>query len=61
MVNGTFFYKLIAKNKIKLPSEVVNELMLEEGDQVEIHIKKIKTKRGNFKISQNPLAKLLDL
>ncbi|KAA3614173.1 MAG: hypothetical protein D8M58_18435 [Calditrichaeota bacterium] len=61
MVNGTFFTKLKSKKALELPAEIINGLSLEEGDKIEVHIKKIKTRRMDIKISRNPLSKILDL
>jgi len=61
MVNATFFTELVSKKNLEIPSEVVNSLSLEEGDRVEVFIKKIRSKRRDIKISRNPLNKLLDL
>ena len=61
MVSGTFFTKLKSDKTIDLPVEIMNGLSLEEGDKIEVHIKKIKTRRMDIKISKNPLSKILDL
>lgn len=61
MVNATFFTKLLSKSNVEIPDEVVNSLSLEEGDSVEVYIKKIRSKRRDIKISRNPLSKFLEL
>lgn len=61
MVNATFFTELKSKKNLDIPSEVVNSLTLEEGDRVEVYIKKIRSKRRDIKISRNPLNKILEL
>lgn len=61
MVNGTFFTILKSKKTLELPVEIINGLSLEDGDKIEVGIKKIKTKRMDIKISRNPLSKILDL
>lgn len=61
MVNATFFTELKSKKNLDIPSEVANSLSLEEGDRVEVFIKKIRSKRRDIKISSNPLTKLLEL
>ncbi len=61
MVNGTFFTNLKSKKTLELPAEIIRGLSLEEGDKIEVHIKKIKTKRMDIKISRNPLSKILEL
>lgn len=61
MVNATFFTKLITRKSLEIPSEVANSLQLEEGDRIEVYLKKIRSKRLDIKISRNPLNKILDL
>jgi len=61
MVNATFFTELKSKKNLDIPSEVSNGLSLEEGDRVEVFIKKIRSRRRDIKISSNPLTKLLEL
>ena len=61
MINATFFTQLTSKKNLEIPVEVANGLSLEEGDKVEVFIKKIRSKRLDIKISRNPLAKILDL
>jgi hypothetical protein len=61
MVNATFITQLSSGKNLEIPGEVINGLSLEEGDKVEVHIKKIKAKRLDIKISRNPLKKLLEL
>jgi len=61
MVNATFVTQLSSKKNLEIPSEVANSLTLEEGDKVEVYIKKIKSKRLDIKISRNPLNKILEL
>ncbi len=61
MVNGTFFTNLKSKKTLELPAEITRGLSLEEGDKIEVHIKKIKTKRMDIKISRNPLSRILEL
>jgi hypothetical protein len=61
MVNATFFTELKSKKNLDIPSEVTTSLSLEEGDRVEVFIKKIRSKRRDIKISRNPLDKILEL
>ena len=61
MVNATFFVELKSKKDLEIPSEVANSLSLEEGDRVEVFIKKIRSRRRDIKISRNPLNKMLEL
>jgi len=61
MVNATFITKLVSIKSLDIPSEVSNSLQLEEGDKIEVYLKKIRSKRLDIKISRNPLTKILDL
>ena len=61
MVNGLFFTELKTKTNIEIPNEIISGLSLQEGDKIEVRVKKIRTKRLDIKISRNPLVKLLDL
>ena len=61
MVNATFFTQLKSKKDLEIPVEVANGLSLEEGDKIEVHIKKIKSRKRDIKISRNPLNKILEL
>ncbi|HID40107.1 MAG TPA: hypothetical protein EYP36_11415 [Calditrichaeota bacterium] len=61
MLSGTFICQLNKKNQIDIPVEVVARLRLNEGDKVEVMIKKIRSRRLDIKIAKNPLIKLLDL
>jgi hypothetical protein len=61
MVNGTFYTKLKSKEVIEIPVEVVAGLSLAEGDKIEVHLKKIKTRRMDIKISRNPLSQILEI
>lgn len=61
MFTGTFVTKLMSKNQIDIPSDVRNRLNLEEGDKVEITIKRIRSRRLEINISKNPLIKMLNL
>lgn len=59
MFTGTFVTKLVSRNKIDIPADVRNRLNLEEGDKVEVTIKRIRSRRLEINISENPLIKLL--
>ena len=61
MLSGTFICQLNKKNQIEIPAEVVARLHLNEGDKVEVMIKKIRSRRLDIRIAKNPLIKLLDL
>ncbi|MGD9488790.1 MAG: AbrB/MazE/SpoVT family DNA-binding domain-containing protein [Calditrichaceae bacterium] len=61
MPSGTFMIEISTRNQIDIPAEIVNRLKLNEGDKVEILIKKIRSKRMDINITKNPLMKLLEL
>ena len=57
----TFVSELKQEGCVEIPSDVRDKLDLREGDKLEVTIKKIKTRRLEILISQNPLHKLLTL
>lgn len=61
MLSVTFVSELGEKNKIEIPSEMMKRLQLNEGDKIEVLIKRIRSKRLDIKISKNPLLKLLNI
>jgi len=61
MLSGSFVCEVTLKKNIEIPSELVNKLQLQDGDKVEVLIKRIRSKRLDIKISKNPLLKLLDM
>lgn len=61
MLSGTFIAQLDTKNQVNIPYEISERLQLQEGEKVEVLLKRIRTKRLNIKIAQNPLAKLLEI
>jgi antitoxin component of MazEF toxin-antitoxin module len=61
MTSGSFVIEIQDNKKINIPPEITNHLHLQEGDKVEVVIKKIRSKRLDIKISKNPLVKLLNL
>jgi AbrB family looped-hinge helix DNA binding protein len=61
MLSGTFITELTSSGSIEIPQEVTARLNLQEGDKVEVLVKKIKSGRMAIKISKNPLQKLLDI
>jgi bifunctional DNA-binding transcriptional regulator/antitoxin component of YhaV-PrlF toxin-antitoxin module len=61
MLSGSFITEVDKNKKLDIPSEVLNRLHLNEGDKVEVLIKKIKSRRMGINISKNPLIKLLDI
>lgn len=61
MTSGSFIIEIKDNKNIDIPPEIKNRLQLQEGDKVEVVIKKIRSKRLDIKISKNPLVKLLNL
>jgi len=61
MTSGSFIIEIKDSRNIIIPPEITNHLQLQEGDKVEVVIKKIRSKRLDIKISKNPLVKLLNL
>jgi len=61
MTSGSFIIEIKDSRNINIPPEITNHLQLQEGDKVEVVIKKIRSKRLDIKISKNPLVKLLNL
>ncbi len=61
MPSGTFMIEISTRNQIDIPAEIVNRLKLNEGDKIEILIKKIRSKRMDINITKNPLMKILEL
>jgi AbrB family looped-hinge helix DNA binding protein len=57
----TFVSELKSDNSINIPAEVRDKLDLRTGDKIEISLKKIKSKRLEIVISENPLYKLLKM
>lgn len=58
---ATFVTEVIREQKIEIPKQVSDKLILEPGDRVEVSIKKIKSKRLDILLSENPLYKLLKI
>jgi antitoxin component of MazEF toxin-antitoxin module len=56
---ATFTTEVSADNSIQIPPDVIEKLLLESGDRVEISVKKIKSKRLDMLLAENPLYKLL--
>ncbi len=54
----TFMTEVRGDNSITLPAEVRDNMNLQTGDKVEITVKKIKSRRLEILISENPLYKL---
>lgn len=58
---ATFTSEISEDKSVRLPSEVYEKLALEPGDRVEVSIKKIKSKRLDLLLAENPLYKLLKI
>lgn len=61
MKYATFIAEVIPEQKIQIPKQVSDKIMLEPGDRVEVSVKKIKSKKLEILLSENPLYKLLKL
>jgi bifunctional DNA-binding transcriptional regulator/antitoxin component of YhaV-PrlF toxin-antitoxin module len=57
----TFMTELKADNSVDIPPEVRDKLDVKPGDKVEITLRKVKSKRLEILISENPLYKILKL
>ena len=61
MLSGTFVSEITNKKNIEIPSEMMKKLQLNDGDKVEVMVKRIRSRRLDIKISKHPLLKLLNL
>jgi bifunctional DNA-binding transcriptional regulator/antitoxin component of YhaV-PrlF toxin-antitoxin module len=61
MKYATFITEVSSEQKIQIPKQVTDKIMLEQGDRVEVSIKKIKSRKLEILLSQNPLYKLLKM
>ncbi len=61
MKTGIFITEVESNKKISIPLKIAERIKLQEGDKVEILLKKIKSKRFEVNIGKNPLYKLLNL
>lgn len=61
MKYATFITEIGAEQKIQIPRQVSDKLILESGDRIEVSIKKIKSKKLEVLLAQNALYKLLKL
>ena len=55
----TFMARVEKDNSVKIPVETRENLDLRQGDNLEVTIKKVKARRLDILINQNPLYKLL--
>jgi AbrB family looped-hinge helix DNA binding protein len=55
----TFMTEVREKNMIEIPVEIREKLDVHTGDKLEITLKKVKSRRLEILISENPLYKLI--
>ncbi len=55
----TFMTEVREDNAIEIPVEIREKLDLRSGDKLEITLKKVKSRRLEILISENPLYKLI--
>lgn len=58
---ATFITDVKPEKKIQIPREVADKLRIETGDRVEISLKKIKSRKLDIILSENPLYRLLNI
>jgi bifunctional DNA-binding transcriptional regulator/antitoxin component of YhaV-PrlF toxin-antitoxin module len=56
---ATFTSTIVNEQNIRIPNEVREKLLIEPGDKIEITIKKIKSRKLDLLLAENPLYKLL--
>ena len=61
MKTGLFLAEIEENNKITIPAEISDRITLQEGDKVEIQLKKIRSRKFDVNIAKNPLYKMLTL
>lgn len=61
MKYATFVTEVLAEKTVSIPAEVCEKLRIETGDRIEVSIKKIKSKRLDLMLAENPLYRLLDI
>lgn len=54
----TFITEVQQENNVIIPVEVREKLQIKSGDKIEVTIKKIKSRRLEILISENPLYKI---
>ncbi len=54
----TFITEVQQENSVIIPVEVREKLQIKSGDKIEVTLKKIKSRRLEILISENPLYKL---
>jgi len=55
----TFMTEVKSDNSVEIPAEVRDRFDVKAGDKVELTLKKVKSKRLEILISENPLYKLI--
>lgn len=61
MKTGLFVAEIEVDDKLTIPQEISERIKLQEGDKVEILLKKIRSKKFDLNIAKNPLYKMLTL
>ena len=61
MKTGLFISEIEEKNKLTIPLEISERINLQDGDKVEILLKKILSRKFDVNIAKNPLFKMLTL
>lgn len=54
----TFITEVQQENSVIIPVEVREKLQIKSGDKIEVTLKKIKSRRLEILISENPLYKI---
>ena len=58
---ATFIAELKDNNTVQLPAEVCERLKIHKGDRIEISLKRIKSRKIDIFLAENPLYRLLDI
>ena len=61
MKSGLFVAEIETDGKLIIPQEISDRIDLQEGDKVEILLKKIRSRKFDVNIAKNPLYKMLTL
>lgn len=61
MKTGLFIAEIEENGKLTIPQEISDRISLQEGDKVEILLKKIRSRKFDVNIVKNPLYKMLTL
>ncbi|GAB4181023.1 MAG: hypothetical protein Kow00108_17660 [Calditrichia bacterium] len=60
MKYSIFVVEVEKDGKVEIPKFIREKLALEEGNYVEITVKKIKSRKSQLSIQKNPLLKLIE-